>query len=844
MTPQFYARYVPPSSLARVETNQDNLNESRPAKRRRKQTNDNVEEAVSRNGIFPNNKNSSHASALISEKAKNKKKALKPDPPLAELPQNLDSTNSNGLQDFSSNVLHGEPVGGSLGKKVRAHHSDVDGENSIPVSVEKQQAQTSNDGSEQKRKKKKKKKHKQDGEIANDGVITPRINPAVATTQDSNRSKHLKVLSKYEKSIKIATNASESVGSHSQHDEKETTPPETHGLVPLPQPPQVPDPPPPSASSGLPTWMTQPVIASSIDTIPFDKLFLNQSVLNTLRAKGFNEAFAIQSAVLPLLLPGEKHHRGDLCIAASTGSGKTLAYALPMVEALRNKPITRLRGLVVVPTRELVHQARETLELCSVGSGLKIGTAFGSKTLKEEQESLVVREQRYDPTAYQRQQNREIDEDEELMNWDEDLFDDSLEVEEGLTDYVDDYHPSIDILVCTPGRLVEHLQHTKGFTLDKIQWLVIDEADRLLDESFQQWVDIVVPALERQDPPGDLESVLIQKFHLLRKREVRKVILSATMTRDVSKLQELNLRRPKLVLLQGSKQDDHRTDEEAASAHHGEQIELPSTLEEIAVQIKDEENKPLYLIELLKGLLSRPSAKSKKHAYNKHNRTVETAHNANSDSDDSSMYDPPSDATSSLGSSSASGESLPLKSDSNISMADYQADPVNEKMYGVLIFAHSTSSAHRLSRLVSILAPQQASATAALTKSSGKSSEKILSRFRNGQINAIISTDRASRGLDIPNLAHVVNYDMPPSINSYVHRVGRTARAHKPGTAITLVGWREGRWFWNEIGRGQEISRGERKIARKSIKEEGWADEEREKYANALQKLGEETRGE
>ncbi|KAL8805953.1 MAG: hypothetical protein Q9182_001610 [Xanthomendoza sp. 2 TL-2023] len=837
MTPQFYSRYVPPSSVAKVETNQDDLDESRPAKRRRKQNNGNVEEGVGRDGIFPNKENSLYASALMS---KNKKKALKPDPPLTELPQSLDSTNSNGLQDFSSTVVHGGPEGDSSGKKARARHLDVNGESSKLVRGEKQQVQTSNLGPEQK--KKKKKKHKQDEDIAADEVITHENNLAVATTQDPNQSKHVKVLSKYEKSIKISANASELANNQPQNDVKEAITPETHGLVPLPQPPQVPDPPPPSASSGLPTWMTQPVTASSIDTILFDKLSLNPSLLNTLHAKGFSEAFAIQAAVLQLLLPGEKHHRGDLCIAASTGSGKTLAYALPMVEALRNKPITRLRGLVVVPTRELVNQARETLEQCSVGSGLKIGTAFGSKTLKEEQDSLIAREQRYDPAAYQREKNREIDEDEELMNWDEDLFDDSLELEEGLIDYVDDYHSSIDILVCTPGRLVEHLQHTRGFTLDKVQWLIVDEADRLLDESFQQWVDVVVPALERQDPPGDLESVLIEKFHLLRRREVRKVILSATMTGDVSKLTELKLRRPKLVLLHGSKQHDPRTDDEAASGYPGEQIELPSTLQEMAVQIKDEENKPLYLIELLKEVLSRPPAKSKKHAYNEDKHIVGTAHGANSDSDASSMYDPSSDVTSSSGFSSASRESSPFESDSDVSMADYQANSVKEKMYGVLVFAHSTSSAHRLSRLFSILAPQQASATATLTKSSGKSSVKILSRLRDGKINAIISTDRASRGLDIPNLAHVINYDMPPSVNSYVHRVGRTARAHKPGTAITLVGWREGRWFWNEIGRGQGICRGERKIVRKSIREEGWTDEERENYSNALQKLGEETR--
>lgn len=202
---------------------------------------------------------------------------------------------------------------------------------------------------------------------------------------------------------------------------------------------------------------------------------LNPSVTELLKAKGYSEAFAIQAAVLRLLLPGVEQHHGDLCIAASTGSGKTLAYALPMIEALRNKPVTRLRGLVVVPTRELVTQARETLELCSAGSGLKIGTAFGSKALKEEQEALVTRKQRYDPVAYQREQSQVVDEDEELLNWDDDQLDVQSSSEGNLVGYVNDYQSSIDVLVCTPGRLIEHLQHTRGFTLDRVQWLVIDE---------------------------------------------------------------------------------------------------------------------------------------------------------------------------------------------------------------------------------------------------------------------------------------------------------------------------------------------------------------------------------
>ncbi|KAJ6160329.1 hypothetical protein N7470_003725 [Penicillium chermesinum] len=78
-------------------------------------------------------------------------------------------------------------------------------------------------------------------------------------------------------------------------------------------------------------------------------------------------------------------------------------------------------------------------------------------------------------------------------------------------------------------------------------------------------------------------------------------------------------------------------------------------------------------------------------------------------------------------------------------------------------------------------------------------SRKTLTAFRQGRISVIVATDRASRGLDLPSLTHVVNYDVPTSVTTYVHRVGRTARANREGSAWTLVAHREGRWFANEI---------------------------------------------
>ena len=119
--------------------------------------------------------------------------------------------------------------------------------------------------------------------------------------------------------------------------------------------------------------------------------------------------------------------------------------------------ITRLRGLVVLPTRDLVHQVREVFEQFSRGTGLRIGTATGQHSFSHEQSTLV-------------------DESEA------DLLGGSSRV---------------DILIATPGRLMDHLKATPAFTLQHLRFLVIDEADRLLNQSFNDWLKTVLNHIER-----------------------------------------------------------------------------------------------------------------------------------------------------------------------------------------------------------------------------------------------------------------------------------------------------------------------------------------------------------
>lgn len=638
-----------------------------------------------------------------------------------------------------------------------------------------------------------------------------------------------------------AVEAGKATSKPKEQEHRALSPIETHGLVPIPQPSQTSQEA-QSTFSALPEWLADPKYVSSTDTMPIDILPLNTKILASLKKKGYEQAFAIQKAVIPLLLPGANHHPGDICIAAATGSGKTLAYALPIIENLRDKPSTRLRGLIVVPTRELVAQAREIFETC--GSGLKIATAFGSKSLKEEQSLLVEVEQKYDRDAYRLKQERMVNEDDDLLNWDSDDLNEGVNRSRCLIDHVIEYVSKVDILICTPGRLVDHLQFTKGFTLNHVQWLVIDEADRLLDESFQQWVDIIIPALEYQTPPKPLEKQLQQIFNLSHKRKIQKIILSATMTHDIAKLTSLKLKHPIMVVLKTMGQNEHQTSPAGVHLDSEKKVELPPTLDETAIPIKIAEDKPLHLIRLLENddgsiicsnRQARESLQFQEEETEKNSSITGIGHD-DSSSDESSM---------SLTFSTASANSPMSLSTTKLGSNVSNPHSLARSTHGVLIFTNNNENAQRLARLLIILRPAWSSQVGTLTKSSASSlGRKTLFAFRSRKISVLVASDRASRGLDLPDLAHVINYDMPTSITSYIHRVGRTARAGREGLATTFVAHHEARWFWKEIARSENIMRGlgkkiERVESSLEIKEE-----DRKVYEDALKILGTEASSE
>ncbi|KAL1650692.1 ATP-dependent RNA helicase dbp6 [Diplodia intermedia] len=685
-------------------------------------------------------------------------------------------------------------------------------------------------------------------------------NDAAGDQDDAALKKHRSVLSKFAKSTKIA----ERLKAREQPDEESELPgePELHGKLENAQaflPESFPDAPYEPKFSSLPSWLTEPVAAPANATKPFDELNIDPRLVRHLKSKGYNEAFAVQSAVLPLLLPGAPASVADVCVSAATGSGKTLAYLLPMIESMRHKVVTKLRGIVIVPTRELVTQVREAAELCAAGSGLKIGTAMGNHAFSAEQHMLIKKGKKYDPDAWRRLYTKA--EDWLLNGWSKDS-DHAEDVLDLLPGHIPHYESKVDILICTPGRLVEHVQNTKGFYLDSVDWLVIDEADRLLDQSFQGWAGTVMKALEKEKTFEEMsaqERILSNMWYAPRKRLVKKVILSATMTRDLSKLSVLRLRRPTLVVAEGSQGPD-------GQIAQGEVYDMPSTLDECTIPVGDGSQKPLFLLHLLQNQILWDFEASEVHN-DEHmdDRAKSESSDASLDSDSSSessddsssvstgSEDSDSGVSESEADSSDSGSSVSSDSDSSASstvgqektarsakeISDNTAEPVSN----VLIFTHNNENANRLSRLLGLLCPSYKGVIGTLTKSSTTAaSRKVLRAFRASKLRILIASDRASRGLDLPNLAHIVNYDIPTSVTSYVHRAGRTARAGAYGVAWTFLTKTEAGWFWNVVARGEGIRRGGKKVNRMKL-EDAVVPEKTQLYEHALETLKEEVRG-
>ena len=341
----------------------------------------------------------------------------------------------------------------------------------------------------------------------------------------------------------------------------------------------------------------------------FQDLGLSDDVLKGITDEGFEEAFPIQEAVIPVLLSGR-----DVVGQAHTGSGKTAAFALSMLEEIQ--PKQGIQGLIMAPTRELAMQITDEIKKFGKHTGIRIATVYGGQ---------------------------------------------------GMGIQLDALHRGVEIVVATPGRLIDHLKRG-SIELRDISHIVLDEADTMLDMGFVDDISFILDLAPEQRVMS---------------------LFSATMPTEILRLSEEYLNNPKQFLLD-------------ADDLSGEGIDQSYLV------IKDRD-KFKYLIDFIK----------------------------------------------------------PIKGQ-------------------IIVFC---STKYRTRDVAKFLHQEKYNAVAIEGDMSQHRREQSMGKFRSGKADILVATDVASRGIDVPRVELVVNYDVPNQEMAYFHRIGRTARAGAKGRAITFVSY-------------------------------------------------------
>jgi len=346
----------------------------------------------------------------------------------------------------------------------------------------------------------------------------------------------------------------------------------------------------------------------------FAKLGITGQLLKATAAAGFDAPKPIQEQAIPSFLAGR-----DVLGVAQTGSGKTAAFSLPIltkIVALGTKRIPKTaRALILAPTRELAVQIEDTIKVLAKGLHLSTGLVLGGVSRSSQVRKIA---------------------------------------------------PGVDILVATPGRLTD-LVRERDLNLSETRWLVLDEADRMLDMGFINDVRRIAKAVHR-----DKQTALF----------------SATMPKEIEELARGIMKDPV----------------------HVEVSPAGTTASEIKQSI----------------VLARLKQKRKV-------------------------------------------------------LSDMLADTA---MKSVIVFARTK---HGADRVVRDLERDGFEAAVIHGNKSQNARQKALNGFRDGSVRILVATDIAARGIDVPGISHVVNFDLPDEAESYVHRIGRTGRNGADGIAITLV---------------------------------------------------------
>ncbi|KAI5710049.1 hypothetical protein M8J75_005324 [Diaphorina citri] len=261
----------------------------------------------------------------------------------------------------------------------------------------------------------------------------------------------------------------------------------------------------------LPDWLAKPTVISvdlkNLNSKVEDLAELNPYFKKLLRRNEVTNFFPVQSELIPFLI--KQHSRRslfwprDICVSAPTGSGKTLAFVLPILQILQYRVVPRIRALVVLPTQDLASQVYSVFKTYIKGTKLQVVLTVGSTPMLDEQRKLVA------------------------------------------VDKVTGKHVSlVDIVVTTPGRLVDHLTNSPGFDLSELKFLVVDEADRMIDNNDCNWLLHINKHINYQGlnsvPPLSLHTFLTYPSR------PQRLLFSATLSHDPEKLHQLSLFQPKL----------------------------------------------------------------------------------------------------------------------------------------------------------------------------------------------------------------------------------------------------------------------------------------------------------
>ncbi|XP_056629191.1 ATP-dependent RNA helicase DDX51 [Triplophysa dalaica] len=427
----------------------------------------------------------------------------------------------------------------------------------------------------------------------------------------------------------------------------------------------------------LPQWLAQPdIIERDIkgNLVPVNEVpGICPVLLMKLKGNGIQNFFPVQAEVIPAILnsvssellvgPGGYRPR-DICVSAPTGSGKTLSFVIPVIQALSKRVVCEVRALAVLPTKELAQQVSNVFSSYAEGTGVKVVMIAGQKSFVEEQ--ALLSKSRGGVSC-------------------------SL----------------ADIVVATPGRLVDHINKHNNFSLRHLRFLIIDEADRMIDSMHQSWLSQVTKAVYRcqGDPqmsvfrrilPGPITVSSLSPPQM----PLQKLLFSATLTHNPEKLQLLDLHQPRLFSSTKTSTDMAKQNQES--------FQFPQSLSEYYVPCTLNK-KPLVILHFLLRLKFSP----------------------------------------------------------------------------VLCFTNSRETAHRLYLLVKLFGGVVVAEFS--SRLSPNERQRTLKDFEQGKIQLLISTDAAARGIDINGVKCVINYDAPQYIRTYIHRVGRTARAGKAGLAFTFL---------------------------------------------------------